>query len=576
MKTIPAYGTDAYRKYLVDKAAAEEDDALEYSIKCAQAQIDLKKKQGEGDSALLLQLQLDNKIGAPQTNVDTYNDVDIYNVAKNIKSLVDTNKKAATLFKASASTASAVLTSPAASALVPESVKQREFMAEIKAVHDEIQYSKKLRENKYTVPKQIQREGESLVELADIASERLASLKEEDDGKNAIYMIKTIKALEEEIGNLERWVQQRPAIQRTKELDLAKAVRPKENRPINGRDREVVIPADMAPIMSVGGPLDDIDVYMRPRRERPAQDTGIGRRKPERTPKTLYTNTRGEKYASPQKVVRRDATPADVGDYYEDSVLPTKTYGDEYRKLYGQRGDPLTKQLVQEQDDADYEAIGKIRDKREQERALARKAKDIEADKAREAGHEFKEGHGLRMPRMVDLSSSVVAKRMKNARVKRGRGIEALKDFPIVPIFVDTRKEFELFGKCKISLDKLKLNVLCVVYPNTGKQMMKNHAISDKLKSMFETRDFDDSSLNEAEKEILSKFLIMAGVKKRQTPNSLVNRYDILLGEIECGNNNPELLKDIIVVINKLVRAGKLNKEDSEDVIEKISAVFKI
>jgi hypothetical protein len=64
---------------------------------------------------------------------------------------------------------------------------------------------------------------------------------------------------------------------------------------------------------------------------------------------------------------------------------------------------------------------------------------------------------------------------------------------------------------------------------------------------MFETRDFDDSSLNEAETEILSKFLIMARAKKRQTPNSLVNRYDILLGEIECGNNNPELLKDIMM-----------------------------
>jgi hypothetical protein len=100
----------------------------------------------------------------------------------------------------------------------------------------------------------------------------------------------------------------------------------------------------------------------------------------------------------------------------------------------------------------------------------ARDAREEGGRKAREDGHEFKEGHGLRMPRMVDLSSSVVAKRMKNARVKRGRGIEALKDFPIVPIFVDTRKEFELFGKCKISLDKLKLNVLCVVYPKQENQ----------------------------------------------------------------------------------------------------------
>ncbi len=104
---------------------------------------------------------------------------------KNIKSLVDTNKKAASLSKAGPvdSAAATVLTSPAAKALVPDSAISKEIMAEIPVMVNDIKLSKQLRETKTTTQDDVKQVLEYMLEMKDLAYQRLETLKEEDEGK---------------------------------------------------------------------------------------------------------------------------------------------------------------------------------------------------------------------------------------------------------------------------------------------------------------------------------------------------------------------------------------------------------
>lgn len=149
-------------------------------------------------------------------------------------------------------------------------------------------------------------------------------------------------------------------------------------------------------------------------------------------------------------------------------------------------------------------------------------------------------------------------------------------------------ENYKEFGKFMINLKLLYENVLLVKYKKSYAPvpLLKRHAISDDFKEeliyMFDTGQIDYEKLRELSEEEnnLFKMLIMkSGLfdklkynenQTREKVDDILEEYDILKGEIESDNNNPELLKRCKIVIKKLYNYGKISKDEYYDIVSEL------
>lgn len=149
-------------------------------------------------------------------------------------------------------------------------------------------------------------------------------------------------------------------------------------------------------------------------------------------------------------------------------------------------------------------------------------------------------------------------------------------------------ENYKEFGKFMVNLKLLYENILLVKYKKSYAPVpiLKRQSISDDFKEelfyIFDTGKIDYEKLRELsdEENNLFKVLIMKSglfdVLKyndnltREKVDDILEEYDILKGEIEADNNNPELLKRCKIVIKKLYNYGKISKEEYNEIVSEL------
>lgn len=135
------------------------------------------------------------------------------------------------------------------------------------------------------------------------------------------------------------------------------------------------------------------------------------------------------------------------------------------------------------------------------------------------------------------------------------------------------------FGKYRISVRRLKENVLSIT--TEKKSPVSSHLITDAVKTIL--LDYKDTGkfnvdaylkLQGDDKKILNDLLIKSemddqlGIRIRDDELSdLIDRYELLRGQILAGNDAVEVRKELKHVVLRLVRLGKLPVKKSHNLL---------
>lgn len=153
------------------------------------------------------------------------------------------------------------------------------------------------------------------------------------------------------------------------------------------------------------------------------------------------------------------------------------------------------------------------------------------------------------------------------------------------------KRNYKAFGKLQINeLELHSKNKLMVSYLSKSPIMdkeLKTQIISEDLSSIIigildtlPNNEIDIRKVNrlsEKERNIFNKLIFRSGLSKdlkyKQKPRTIqdmVERFEILQGSLEAGNDSPEVIKEAIDLIKLLNTAGKINSEDALELIKSI------
>lgn len=149
-----------------------------------------------------------------------------------------------------------------------------------------------------------------------------------------------------------------------------------------------------------------------------------------------------------------------------------------------------------------------------------------------------------------------------------------------------SENDYKEFGKLMINLKYLFKNTLIVKYktsyapvPGFRRPKISNDLI-DELLYIFDTNEIDYEKLRELseyENNLFRDLIMKSGLyrrlkykydKTRQKLKDIIEDYEILKGEIEAGNDNPELLIKAKIVLKKLKNYGKINEDQYNEILE--------
>ena len=144
--------------------------------------------------------------------------------------------------------------------------------------------------------------------------------------------------------------------------------------------------------------------------------------------------------------------------------------------------------------------------------------------------------------------------------------------------------EYKKFGDVMINIKKLNKNNLVVKDKNQASiKAFANTRISDSLHDVIldllnniPIKEKDIKILDEPEEHIYNNLIHIAG-KNRDTYNTIKstvkyykNRFNVLSGEIEAGNDNPKLLSEVYVILNQLYRMGELKQKQVNQIYNEL------
>jgi hypothetical protein len=149
----------------------------------------------------------------------------------------------------------------------------------------------------------------------------------------------------------------------------------------------------------------------------------------------------------------------------------------------------------------------------------------------------------------------------------------------------------EPFGNYRINIPKLKGNILHLSFPcGSPVRKVKPRYISNNFKEFLEyfieTQKFNENlynQLSDAEKKHFYDCVKESGLYKtkdvklnnpfKEQEMKEMNRFDILLGEIEAGNDNPKMVKELKTLLIKLTKAGKISRKESMETLEELTTL---
>ena len=134
------------------------------------------------------------------------------------------------------------------------------------------------------------------------------------------------------------------------------------------------------------------------------------------------------------------------------------------------------------------------------------------------------------------------------------------------------------FGKIMISPDKLYYRNILQVRTNKGKQLtgISNMRVSETLVSIImkalEGHRVNKSELNllsTKERHVYDNLMYMSGGHKHhettldKTTHEMKERLDLIEGELDAGNNNPMLIKELHALLHRMARTGLITMNNA-------------
>jgi hypothetical protein len=151
-----------------------------------------------------------------------------------------------------------------------------------------------------------------------------------------------------------------------------------------------------------------------------------------------------------------------------------------------------------------------------------------------------------------------------------------------------SQENYKEFGKFMINNKMLYNNILLVKYKKSYAPVpdIKRQNISDDFKEeliyIFDTGQIDYEKLRELsndENNLFKTLIMKSGLfdklkynynQTRETLDDIIEEYDILKGEIEADNNNPELIKRCKSILKKLFNYGKISQQEFNEIINEL------
>lgn len=146
------------------------------------------------------------------------------------------------------------------------------------------------------------------------------------------------------------------------------------------------------------------------------------------------------------------------------------------------------------------------------------------------------------------------------------------------------KKNYVELGKYIINTKFLHNNILLLKYKSYGPAKIKRQTISDDMMNiliyLLETGTIDYEALrelSESENNLFKDIMIKTGLfqtlkykyaSTREQIGDVIEQYEILKGEIEAGNDNPDIPKQIKKVLKKLRNYGKIDEEEYQEIVE--------
>lgn len=145
---------------------------------------------------------------------------------------------------------------------------------------------------------------------------------------------------------------------------------------------------------------------------------------------------------------------------------------------------------------------------------------------------------------------------------------------------------YKEFGKFAINIKMLYNNTLLVKYKKSYAPVpqLKRTQISDEMVEalifLLDTNTIDYEKLRELddnENEIFKMLMMKSGLfdtlkynynQTREKLSDVIEEYEIIKGEIEADNNNPELFKKAEKVLKKLKKYGKITEEEYKEIVD--------
>lgn len=144
---------------------------------------------------------------------------------------------------------------------------------------------------------------------------------------------------------------------------------------------------------------------------------------------------------------------------------------------------------------------------------------------------------------------------------------------------------YKEFGKFIINMVLLDGNILLVKYKSYAPvPQIKRTKITNEFKNsllyLIDTGEIDYAnlqSLDENEKLVFDNLIRRSGLglalkynssKLIENIDDIIDKFNILKGEIIAGNDNPKIIIDIKEVLMKLVRCKKISQEQADDIMK--------
>ena len=156
-------------------------------------------------------------------------------------------------------------------------------------------------------------------------------------------------------------------------------------------------------------------------------------------------------------------------------------------------------------------------------------------------------------------------------------------------IATDKPNVYQKYGDVLINVRKLNKNILAVkddkersIYGFPNKNI--SDFLADMINMLIDNIRINDNlykGLDESEKIIFDQLITHAGTRKKTKKDIsdsikyLKNKYNVLSGSIEAGNDNPELIKEVRITLQQLYKMGQIKPKDIKELISNLESINK-